>query len=37
MVEALDICRYTISASSTGMRLYEITNGVYRDIKLKAN
>lgn len=37
MVEAVKNCRYTISASSTGKRLYEINNGVFRDIKLNAS
>jgi hypothetical protein len=37
MVEAHDVCRYTISASSTAMRLFEMSNGVFRDIKLNAS
>lgn len=36
MVEAVQNCRYTISASSTGQRLYEMNNGVFRDLKLNA-
>jgi len=37
MVEAVKDCRYTISASSTGLRLYEMNNGVFRDLKLNVN
>jgi hypothetical protein len=36
-VEANEVCRYSISVSSTKFRLYELTNGVFKDIKLKVN
>lgn len=37
MVESHVNCLYTISASSTGQRLYQLSNGVYKDVKLAEN